>query len=590
MKRVILALAFASLAACTTLTGNNRETPTDRRFRAIYEAEWTWRKTIDPSDSEEDDTSGAPGLTSWSRVDPATQATRLAYWQDVMQRLDGLDPANMSPEQRVNLGIYREQIAIRILRIQFREHEKPLNADTTFWTSVASAAPPAFLNEAQARAFIIRLADTPRYFDDQIANMKLGLARGFTPPRVTLEGRDRSITAVYGEKTPEESAFFAPFRILPQSIPAETRAALQAEAGKVIGEKVFPAYRKVFDFFTTEYFPRTTTALAATSLPDGDAYYRAQIREFTTLDLTADQIHDIGLKEVARIRARMEEQKKLAGFAGTLPEFLNFLRTDPQFYPKTPQDMLNRAAWISKTFDAKAHLWFGRLPRARFAIRPVPDDVAPFYTAGRGGTGGYLLNTYNLPSRALYSLPALTLHESAPGHSWQMALAEEQDGQPDFRRTSYISAYGEGWALYTELLGEEMGMYETPYEVFGMLSYQMWRAARLVVDTGVHAKGWTREQAIRFMLDNTALAEHEVTTEVDRYISWPGQALSYYLGQMAIVEARAKAEAALGQKFDIRHFHDTILQLGSVPLPVLTARIGEWIADGGPDPYADENE
>jgi len=284
----------------------------------------------------------------------------------------------------------------------------------------------------------------------------------------------------------------------------------------------------------------------------------------------------------------MEEQKTFAGFTGALPEFLAFLRTDPQFYAKTPQELLDRAAWIAKAFDGKAHLWFGRLPRARFAIRPVPDDIAPFYTAGRGGSGGYLLNTYNLPSRALYSLPALTLHESAPGHSFQIPLAEEQNGQPDFRRQNYISAYGEGWALYTELLGEEMGIYETPYEVFGMLSYQMWRAARLVVDTGVHAKGWSREQAQRFMLENTALAEHEVMTEVDRYISWPGQALSYYLGQMAIVEARAKAKVVLGRRFDIRHFHDTILQLGSAPLPVLTARIDAWIAEGGPDPYADD--
>ena len=214
----------------------------------------------------------------------------------------------------------------------------------------------------------------------------------------------------------------------------------------------------------------------------------------------------------------------------------------------------------------------------------MPDDVAPFYTAGRGGTGVYLVNTYNLPSRALYSLPALTLHESAPGHAFQMPLADEQD-MPEFRRKTYISAFGEGWALYAELLGEEMGMYETPYEKFGMLSYQMWRAARLVVDTGIHAKGWTREQALAFFRENTALAEHEITTEVDRYISWPGQALSYYLGEMAIVEGRAKAEAALGEKFDIRHFHDTVLQLGSVPLPVLEARIDRFIAESGPDPY-----
>jgi uncharacterized protein (DUF885 family) len=243
-----------------------------------------------------------------------------------------------------------------------------------------------------------------------------------------------------------------------------------------------------------------------------------------------------------------------------------------------------RAAWIAKKFDAKASQYFGYLPRQRFAIRPVPPDQAPYYTAGRGGPGVYLVNTYNLPARALYSLPALTLHESAPGHAFQMPIALEQKGVPPFRR-AYISAFGEGWALYTERLGAEMGIYETPYEVFGMLSYQAWRASRLVVDTGIHAMGWTREQAQAYLRENTALAEHEVTTEVDRYISWPGQALSYYLGQMAIMEARAKAEKALGERFDIRAFHDTVLQLGSVPLPVLGARIDRFIAEGGKSPY-----
>jgi uncharacterized protein (DUF885 family) len=353
-------------------------------------------------------------------------------------------------------------------------------------------------------------------------------------------------------------------------------------------EKVFPAYRKLLSYYRDDYYSQTTTNLAATGLPNGVAYYQAQIHEFTTLDKTPEEIHQIGLQEVARIRARMEEQMKLAGFTGTFPEFLKFLRSDPQFYPKTGEELLMRGAWIAKKFDGKAELYFGHLPRSRFDVIPVPDDIAPFYTAGRGGTGVYLLNTYNLPSRALYSLPALTLHESAPGHAFQMPLAEEQKGLPNFRRYTYISAFGEGWALYCELLGEEMGMYQTPYEVFGMLSYQKWRASRLVVDTGIHAKGWTREQAQQFMHDNTALADHEITTEVDRYISWPGQALSYYLGEMAIVEARRKAEAALGPRFDLRYFHDAVLQIGSVPLPVLTARIDQWIADGGPDPYAGE--
>ena len=283
----------------------------------------------------------------------------------------------------------------------------------------------------------------------------------------------------------------------------------------------------------------------------------------------------------------MLEQMRATGFSGDFPQFLKFLRTDPRFYARTPQELLMRAAWIAKVFDGKASTYFGYLPRARFAIKPVPDDLAPFYTAGRGGPGVYLLNTYDLPSRPLYNLAALTLHESAPGHAFQIPIAMEHKGQPDFRRHSYISAYGEGWALYCEKLGEEMGMYETPYDRFGMLGYQIWRAARLVVDTGVHAQGWTREQAMDYLREYTALPEREIGTEVDRYIAWPGQALSYYLGERTILEGRGRAEQALGEHFNIRAFHDAVLELGSVPLPVLTARIERFIAEGGKGPYPD---
>ena len=321
-------------------------------------------------------------------------------------------------------------------------------------------------------------------------------------------------------------------------------------------------------------------------MPNGRDFYQSQIFKYTTLTLSPEEIHEIGLGEVRKIKARMHDIMREVEFDGDLSAFLTFLRTDPQFYVTTPQALLDRAAWTAKEFDAVAKNWFGRLPRSRFAIIPVPDDIAPYYTAGRGGPGMYLVNTYDLPSRPLYSLPALTLHESAPGHAFQMPLAAENEDIPAFRRNTYISAYGEGWALYSEKLGEEMGMYHTPYEIFGMLSYQMWRAARLVVDTGIHAKGWSRKQAQDFMKNNTALSVHEVTTEVDRYIAWPGQALSYYLGQMKIEALRAKAEKALGSKFDIRAFHDTVLQLGSVPLSVLEARIERFIVEGGPSPYS----
>jgi uncharacterized protein (DUF885 family) len=371
------------------------------------------------------------------------------------------------------------------------------------------------------------------------------------------------------------------------TIPADQQKALRAEAITVIKTKVQPEYKKLLAFMRTEYVPGMRTTLGAYDLPDGKAYYQSKIREFTTLNMTPDEIHKLGVSEVAKLHKQMIAAMKETGFKGDFPAFLHYLRTDPKFYAKTPQELLNRAAWIAKVFDGKAAQYFGLLPRGRFTIKPVPPDLAPFYTSGRGGPGVYLLNTYDLPHRPLYNLTALTLHESAPGHAFQMPLAMEDKTLPDFRRYTYISAYGEGWALYCEWLGQEMGMYDTPYDRFGMLGYQIWRAARLVVDTGIHAQGWTRDQAIAYLLKYTALPKHEVETEVDRYIGWPGQALSYYLGEMAIRKDRARAEKALGPKFNIRAFHDTVLQLGPVPLPVLNKRIDRFIAEGGKGPYPD---
>src|SRR6185437_4386821 len=303
--------------------------------------------------------------------------------------------------------------------------------------------------------------------------------------------------------TPEGSLFYTPFKDMPGVLP-DQQSALRAEAVQVIRDAVQPAYVELLKFMRTQYVPGLRTTLAAQDLPDGKAFYRAKIREFTTLDMEPEAIHALGVAEVARLHDEMLAVMKETGFKGDFPAFLEFLRTQPRFYAKTARELLMRAAWIAKQFDGKASLYFGYLPRARFAIKPVPDDMAPFYTAGRGGPGVYLLNTYDLPSRPLYNLTALTLHESAPGHSLQGELAEEQAGLPDFRREVYISAYGEGWGLYCEKLGVEMGMYDTPYDRFGELTFQMWRAARLVVDTGVHHEGWTRARAIQYLHDNTA--------------------------------------------------------------------------------------
>lgn len=556
----------------------------DQRFEAIYKAEWEWR-TQQSAPNEDSPAGTAKRLPD---VGPKVQAEKLQRWEATERALAAIDPATLTPANRVNYAVYKGQIDALLAEQRYREYEKPLNADTSFWGDIAGWAREPLENETAYRNYIAMLREVPRYYDQQIANMRAGLKRGFTPSAITLKGRDLGVAQVAEAKSLDDQAFYAPFRKMPSTIPAATQAALRKEGEAAIREAVVPAHAKLLTFLRAEYIPGARKELDAYQLPDGKAYYQSKIREFTTLDKTPDEIHAIGLSEVAKIRARMLEVMQQVGFQGDLPAFLTFLRTDPQFYVKTPQALLDRAAWVAKTFDGKASQYFGRLPRSRFAIKPVPDEVAPFYTGGRGGPGIYLVNTYNLPARPLYSIPALTLHESAPGHAFQMPLAAENTSLPAFRRDSYISAYGEGWALYCEALGEEMGMYDTPYDVFGMLSYQMWRAARLVVDTGIHTKGWSREQAQKYLHDNTAMADHEITTEVDRYIAWPGQALSYYLGELAIQEARGKAEQALGPKFNIRNFHDAVLELGSVPLPVMAARVDQLIAEGGKGPYPDE--
>ena len=548
----------------------------DKRFQAIYEKEWTWRQEQTGQADEDTDTSG--DNTRLPDVGAPAQQARLKVWEQVLKDLDGIDPAGLSAENRINLAIYRPQVENLAAEVRLRAYEMPFNSDSSFWSNLSFMARRQMKTADDYRAYAARLRDVPRHFDQHIANMRAGLARGFTVPRAVLDGRDVSIAAVAELKDPEQSAFYAPYRKMPARIPAAEQEALRAEARAAIREHVVPAFGTLLTFFRTEYVPKARTTLAAEAMPGGKDFYAQQIREYTTLDLSAEQIHQIGLEEVARIRAEMQEVIEQTGFKGTFAEFLTFLRTDPQFYAKTPQQLLDRAAWISKRVDGEVGKFIGTLPRGRFTIVEVPADIAPFWTAGRGGLGTYWLNTYDLPSRPLYNLPALTLHESSPGHSLQAALAQEQGEQPAFRRDNYISAYGEGWALYTEKLGKEMGIYETPYEDFGRLTYEMWRASRLVIDTGIHHYGWSRDRALAYLRDRTALSEHEITTEVDRYISWPGQALSYKLGEIAIVGLRARAEAELGERFDIRAFHDAILAEGSVPLPVLEARIGAFIA------------
>ncbi len=578
MKRLLLAAALsAQLALVSTAAMAG---PVDDRFESIYQKEWKWRQADMGMADEDNDSSG--DRRSLPSVDAASQSARLKVWDDVLRQLDGVDVAKLDTQNRINFAVYRAQVENLAADVRLRGYEMPFNSDSSFWSNLGFMTRRPLHTADDYRAYIARLNDVPRYFDQNIANMRAGLARGFSVPRAVLDGRDGSIAAVAELKSAEEANFYAPFKKMPSSIPAADQDKLRAEGVAAIKGHVIPAYAGLLKFFRDEYVPQARTTLGAEQMPDGVDYYRQQIREYTTLDLSPEEIHQIGLKEVARIQAEMDQIIRQVGFKGrtqdsTFADFLKFLRTDKQFYATTPQELLDKAAWISKRVDGEIGKLIGTLPRGRFTIVPVPPDIAPFWTSGRGGAGTYWVNTYDLPSRPLYNLPALTLHESAPGHALQGSLAKEQGELPAFRRETYISAYGEGWGLYSEKLGVEMGIYQTPYEDFGRLTYEMWRACRLVIDTGVHHKGWTRDQAIAYLRDRTALSEHEVTTEVDRYISWPGQALSYKLGEITIVRLREEAEKTLGPKFDVKAFHDALLSEGSVPLPVLEEQIRTFI-------------
>ena len=583
MRAALLALALLATPAFAQ-TANAPADTMDARFARIVQADEAWRRAQDDAPPDED----APQPRSRDRlpdVTPAAYATKLAHWEDMLRQLQDIDPAALSPAQRINHAVLKPQLERKAAAIRLRDYEMPFNADSSFWSNLGFMARGTPKDAAGYRAYAARLRDMPRHFDAHIANMRAGLARGFSVPRATLDGRDVSIAQVAELADPEKSVFYDPYRSMPASIPAAEQAALRAEGRKAVADAVIPAHRTLLQFFRGEYMPKARTTLAAQAMPGGEAWYAEQIRKYTTLDLAPGEIHRIGLQEVAAIRAEMDAIIEQVGFNGRSPQtrfqdFLAFLRSDPQFYAKTPEELLSRAAWIAKRIDGQIGKHIGTLPRARFTIIEVPPNIAPFWTAGRGGMNTYWLNTYDLPSRPLYNLPALTLHEAEPGHALQGALVAEQGELPLFRR-EYISAYGEGWGLYSEWLGKEMGIYQTPYEDFGRLTYAMWRAARLVIDTGVHAKGWTRAQAQAYLRDNTALSEHEVTTEVDRYISWPAQALSYKLGEIKIMELRRKAERELGPKFDPKAFHDAVLASGSVPLPVLEQLIDAWIARAG---------
>lgn len=507
-----------------------------------------------------------------------------AFAKAQLKKLNTISPKTLSETERISLELLKFKLQETVDYYEYERFLNPLLSDSGFHSSWNYMVRP-ITSYKQAVKYLDKLNALPEVVNQYVPLLREGIKKGVSQPRVIFEGYESTynsqIVADY-----KDSFYYTPFLNLPESITEEQKDSLETAAKLAIENSVVPAFKSVKAFFENEYLPNTRTTIGVSETPNGDDYYQNRIRYYTTLDITADAVHNKGLEEVARIKSEMEKIIKEVAFKGSFADFLKFLREDEQFYAKTPEQLLMIARDMAKRADAQLPRFFKTLPRKPYGVAPVPDAIAPKYTGGRyvgspkGSTspGYYWVNTYDLPSRTLYTLPSLTVHEAVPGHHLQGALNQELgDSIPQFRRNMYVNAYGEGWGLYCEYLAAEMGMYTTPYERFGQLTYEMWRACRLVVDTGIHAKGWTREEVVAFMSQNTALSLHEIQTETDRYISWPGQALAYKMGELKIRELRTLAEKELGSRFDIRDFHEVILEQGTVTLAILDRRVKEWI-------------
>lgn len=538
----------------------------------LFEQEWEWQK----------ESYGR----SWSTlpdVSAKAQRERASQTGEFLASLSQIDRSGLSRTDQVSAQLFERQLRERLTDVEFGVYQIPLHTQGGFHRRLALIPHQRTLRtESDFQKYMSLLRDIPQHVEQHTENMRLGLERGMTQPAVVIRSIRKDVRALVVDP-PEASPFYSPFDSLPADLSNRQQRRFRRKARTAIRE-VSEAF-EAFGEFLQAYEAQTRTTIAASALPDGRAYYDHQIRRFTTLDVSADVLHRIGLREVARIRAEMEAVMKTTGFTGSLPTFIDSLRTDPRFTPTSEAELLKEAAWIAKRMDGELPALFGRLPRQPYTISPIPEVIAPTYAAGRyipapaGGTrpGTYWINTRDPQARRLYTLEALTLHEAVPGHHLQVSLARELEDLPAHRRNGYLGAFAEGWALYAERLGLEAGFYTDPYSNFGRLMYEIWRASRLVVDTGIHARGWTRERAIDYMISNTALHESEVVKEVDRYISWPGQALSYKVGELKIRALRQHAEEVLGEAFHIRAFHDVVLGSGPVTLPMLEENVLRWI-------------
>ena len=494
-----------------------------------------------------------------------------------LAELAKIEVDSLDGQDLINYELLELIISDKKARLDFETYLFPLSAEGGFIIGMIYATRNLKLKDDAATAsYLNKIRDTKNYIDKRIFWMKRGLETNKVMPKLVVN----NCLEILRTAVADRAAFLmAPFEGV------KVNAKYKLEAEKLLTIELLPWLKKLENFLEQEYLPRTYEQVGVHNNTEGKAFYEQRVKYFTTLDMTPKEVYDTGKKEVARIKSEMQTIIEDLGFEGDFADFIKFLREDPQFYAETPQELLNQAAWLSMKAQEILPRYFNKLYRLPFTVKPVPADIAPTYTTGRysggsqkdGRCGQYWVNTYNLPARPTYVLAALTLHEAVPGHHLQISLAKELEDLPNFRTTQYLSAYGEGWGLYSEYLGKEAGMYTTPYDDFGRLTYEMWRACRLVVDPGMHYFGMTRQEAVDYMTDNTSLSLHEINTEIDRYIGWPGQAVSYKIGELKIRELRERAEVALGEKFDIRDFHDLVLANGSIPLRTLERIVDGWI-------------
>ncbi|MFK7979360.1 MAG: DUF885 family protein [Saprospiraceae bacterium] len=567
MQKLIISLLFGCLfwLSCnTTKSTIATNLPTDNISTIINDYEALGKQI-----SEE---YAAP----WPNLSAEKSKQALAGYTKILTRLAEIDVHKLTASDKINHNLLQLILKDRIYLLDFESHLFPLNSEGGFLAGVVySLQNQQVTNEEDFERFQTKLNALPAYFQTRMDQMQIGQAKGKSSPKLVVENCIKLIDGVLN--TPKEDLFFL--------------NAVKGNAGRttvvsdLLDHKILPAYREFRSFLAYEYLGNAPQKVGITGITDGKAFYEQRVQFFTTFDISPKEVFDIGQAEVKRIRGEMQQIIDELGFKGSFADFLVFLRTDPQFYPKTPKALLQQAAWITSEMQGKLPQYFGKLPRMPLTVTPVPAALAPNYTGGRYSPGSYAgkksgeywVNTYKLESRPYYVLPALSLHEGVPGHHLQMMLSAEMENIPTFRQQTYLSAFGEGWGLYAEFLGKEAGMYKTPYEDFGRLTYEMWRACRLVVDPGMHYMDWTRAQAVQFMSENTALSLHEVNTEIDRYIGWPAQAVSYKIGELKIRELRKLAESELGSKFDLAAFHDKILENGSVPLSTLETIIQQYI-------------